>query len=212
MEQLLTWEPTCDEMVAEAARRQRDLYAQALQAQANAIEAAEKVAQVAAEDRERRAQRVAEGQADDGPSKKALADAEKEAEAAAERRDVAVRAAQLGRENMLAIADEREQVWAAAAAERVEATRQALADATTQVDASLNEWLDAKAEYETARNTRMRKRPAGAKRPPPRLRGISGENREEYLATSVIEAFARLAREDKATVGREPISRPAPPR
>jgi hypothetical protein len=90
--------------------------------------------QVAAEDRERRAQRVAGGQADDGPSKRALADAENEAEAAAERRDVAVRAAQLGRDRLLDLADEREQEWTAAAAERVEATRQALADAVENVE------------------------------------------------------------------------------
>jgi hypothetical protein len=154
--------------------------------------------QVAAEDRERRAQRVAGGQADDGPSKRALADAENEAEAAAERRDVAVRAAQLGRDRLLDLAAEREQEWTAAAAERVEATRQALADAVENVGASLSEWLDAKAEYQTAKNARMRKRPAGAKRPLPRLPELRGENSEAFTANDVVAALARLPQEDEA--------------
>lgn len=94
-------------------------------------------------------------------------------------------------------------MWSAAAAERVEETRQALADAIAQVDASLNEWLDAKAEHETASNARMRKRPAGAERPLPRLAELRGENREAFTANDVVAALAKLPHEDEATVGQE---------
>jgi hypothetical protein len=165
----LDWESPSDDAIAQALDRQQRLYADWGAAQSAAREAEQAVAQGRADDEQRRAVVIAEGEAD--PGAKSLDKLTRAASDAATRRDVLAQAYRLARVRALEVAAEREHEWQKATGERLDVARSALADLVSRLEEAFNEYAGASIEHVIATRPEVRASRAGkiaraAPRPP----------------------------------------------
>ena len=157
----IDWVAPSDPTLDTALDRQRDLHARWRQAQADAIEAAEALTRAASVHQTRRAQALAEGKRDPGVLDTTAL--ERAATDAATTRDVLGEA--FGRARaVLALADERQEVWEQAASERLEAARAKLLDALDVFESERSAFEAAFVEVALARDAALQERPAAKAR------------------------------------------------
>jgi hypothetical protein len=151
--QPLDWSAS-DETIATALALQRRLHDEWRQASETARSAVEAVAAAHRDDQARRADAVAKGEPD--PGARPTVKVEKAAEEAAERRDVLLQAYVKARARTLEVANEREDEWQQATAERLDAARAAVGALVVELDGRFDEYRAAWVEHAVAHDSRAR--------------------------------------------------------
>jgi hypothetical protein len=150
------WSAPSSSEVTAAIERERDLFERWRSAQTEAQRALEAIASAQRQDQDRRAAELAAGRED--PGAKSTAKLEKEAEAAAERRDVLGSAFAKAHVALLEVADDAEEEWAAAAAEELEAAESAIREALGTLEDGYGRWRAARGELALAIDREGRRR------------------------------------------------------
>lgn len=191
----IQWRPTMDAEIAKAVERQADVHRRWLAAQTKAREAVEAIALARAEDEGKRADAVAAGKPD--PGAKPLDRLEAAADDAAGRRDVAGEAFRRSRAATLALADERQDAWTAAASEAVTDASEAVATAIDALAVALDTWTEARAEFRLASDPSLRER-GRVSTPIPALDALRQSSGEGFPVPTVVAALRQLVEAPEA--------------
>jgi hypothetical protein len=149
------WE-AIDRQVADAVGRANTVYARMVEAQQTSRAAQERVAQVARDGQQARAEALAAGQPDPGPAD--LSAVEAEAASAADTAAALADAWHVARATALDTAEERAPAWQRAAEQKLERATAKLLDALGSAEDAHTDWQQARQQLLLARSPEARRR------------------------------------------------------